>query len=243
MFRILGLVLSIGLVDGLNPTTLGPSLYLASKHSPVKQLLQFTLGVFAVYFIGGGILLFGPGEAILALLPSPSPTTKYILEVIAGAVLLVAAVYLWVRRCKLGQKGHSAKGGRAKSRNDRNPAVLGATIMIVELPTAFPYFAVIAAIVGSGAGFWGRLFLLIVYNVCFVAPVLVVIGLVAIFGDDATRILSRIRNMIKDNWPQVLAVVALVAGVFVVVLGITGLLQSSKSTFGRFSKHLRRAIT
>ena len=58
----------------------------------------------------------------------------------------------------------------------RSSALLGATITAVELPTAFPYFAAIAAIVGSGVGPARQVILLLLFNVCFVLPLLVIVA-------------------------------------------------------------------
>ena len=53
MLRLIGLVISIGLADSLNPTTIAPALYLATADHARTRLIEFTLGVFAVYLIGG----------------------------------------------------------------------------------------------------------------------------------------------------------------------------------------------
>lgn len=238
MLRALGVVLSIGLADSLNPSTVAPGLYLASSRCAMRDLIQFTATVFGIYFLGGAILVFGPGQALLALVPHPTPTARYILELLAGVVLLIAGAYVWRRRERLQRrKLPEPQAGR------RSAAMLGATITVVELPTAFPYFAAIAAIVGSGAGPLGRLVLLAIYNACFVLPLLVIIAVVAIAGDDAVRILLRARDWLQHHWPQLLAGVALVGGVFILVLGVTGLTGQAGGPVGHISTKLRHAIT
>ena len=147
MLRLIGLAVSIGLADSMNPSTIAPGLYLAMGQRPRTGLIQFTLGVFAVNFVGGAVIALGPGQALLALVPHPSPTARYILETVAGVVMLIGAALLWSRRKRLAQRKlpePSTKG--------RSALLLGLTVSAVELPTAFPYFAVIAAAVGSGLG-------------------------------------------------------------------------------------------
>ena len=109
----------------------------------------------------------------------------------------------------------------------RSSAVLGATITAIELPTAFPYFAAITAIVSSGRDTARELSLLVLFNVSFVLPLLWIIMLLAVAGDRATTMLSRARDQLQSHWPAVLAGLALLAGVFVVLLGITRLAASS----------------
>jgi len=237
MLRLIGVVVSIGLADSMNPSTIAPALYLASGRSAMRDLTQFTIGVFGTYFLGGALIVLGPGEGILALVPHPSATTRYVLEVVAGVAMLIASGYLWRRRGRLSRRELPGppKGGRSS-------AWLGVTIMLVELPTAFPYFAAIAAIVGSGLGLWHQLIALGIYNVCFVLPLLVITGTVAVAGDRAEQILTQARESIQRRWPVLLALVGLVAGLFVVALGATGLAGGGHGHLARLSRRLRHVI-
>lgn len=245
MFRTLGLVISIGLADSLNPSTIGPALYLAARSHPRRRVLQFTASTFAVFFLGGVILVLGPGHAILALVPHPGPSARYILETIAGVALLVAAAVLWRRRSR-GARGHAAPHESAVATRvakfARNPVLLAATISVIELPTALPYFAAIAAVVGSGTGLPSQILLIAIYNACFVLPLLVIVGMLTVYGEQTTEILGRVRDYLRKRWPTVAAVVALIAGVFVVTLGVTGLLGGAPGDVGSFSRGVRHVI-
>jgi cytochrome c biogenesis protein CcdA len=237
VLRLLGVVISIGLADSMNPSTIAPGLYLASGRHPRSALIQFTLGVFGVNFVGGAIVALGPGQALLALVPHPSATTRYILELVAGVVMLIAAVVLWQRRGRLSQRQLPSPSAQGKS-----SAMLGATIAAIELPTAFPYFAAIAAIVGSGLGPGRQIIALAVYNTCFVLPLILMILTITIARDQAGRILNRARELLQRHWPALLAGLALVAGAFVLALGVTGLTSGTPGTVGRLSRRFRRAI-
>ncbi len=72
MLRLIGIMISIGLADSLNPSTIGPALYLAAQPRPRVALAQFTAGVFIVYFLGGALVALGPGQLVLSLVPKPS---------------------------------------------------------------------------------------------------------------------------------------------------------------------------
>ena len=116
--------------------------------------------------------------------------------------------------------------------------MLGATITIVELPTAFPYFAVIAAIVGSGLGPARQLFLVLIFNVCFVLPLLAIVAVLTFGGERTDRLLAVGRDFLQRRWPVVLSVVAVVAGVFVIGLGVTGLTGTRQHV-----KHITKDLT
>lgn len=234
MFRLIGLVVSIGLADSMNPSTIAPGLYLAAGTRPLRNLIQFTLGVFAVSFVGGAVLVYGPGQLLLSFVPHPRHTVRYILELAAGVVMLIGAVLLWTSRRRLARHELPEPHGEGKS-----SAVLGATITAVEFPTAFPYFAAIAAIVGSGLGPERQLVLVILYDICFIVPLLLMILTLAVAGDQAERLLGTAREVLQRYWPAVLAVAALLAGVFVTLLGATGLASHGHSTVARFSRGFR----
>ncbi len=220
MLRLVGLVVSIGLVDSLNPTTIGPALYLAAGDRGRSRVARFTLAVFAVYLAGGAAIVLGPGQLLLSALPHPRRELANILEIVAGGSMLGGASLLWGRRGLLSER---KPPGTISER--RSSAILGATITALELPTAFPYFAAIAAIVGSGIDTARQIIMLLLFNACFVAP-LVAIGIVfAIAGDRALATISRTRDRLYAHWPAVLAYFAILVGVFVVTVGVTGLVH------------------
>ena len=238
MLRLFGIVISIGLADSMNPSTLAPGLYLALGERPRSNLIQFTLAVFAVNFVGGTVIALGPGQVILHLVPHPHPTARYILETIAGVVMLIAAVVLWIKRKSLRQRALPSPSSEGKS-----AILLGLTISAVELPTAFPYFAAIAAIIGSGLGPVRQLIALGLYNIAFVLPLILMILLLEFAGAKAKRTIESVRDWLQRHWPTLVAVLALVAGVFVTLLGVTGLALGQHNTVGSLSRRFRRPFT
>ncbi len=237
MFRLLGVVVSIGLADSLNPTTIAPALYLASGRHARKQVTEFTIGVFFVYLLGGTVIALGPGQLLLALVPHPDSEDKHVIEIIAGVAMLLASALLWIHRDRLADRKLPKVDPEGKS-----SAILGATITAVELPTAFPYFAAIAAIVGSGLNPAKQFSLLVVFNVCFILPLLGILATLWFAGSHAERLLSIGRNFLERNWPVILASLALIAGLFVIALGATGFAVHSHSRFGRFLRRFRHFL-
>jgi cytochrome c biogenesis protein CcdA len=241
VLRLLGLVVSIALADSLNPSTIGPGLLLASGESPRRSVLEFAASTFVVFLFGGLVLVLGPGRLILSLVPHPVPTVRYSFEIFAGAVMLVIAGILWRRRERLTHRKGSSGGSRPTGHR-HSPARMGATIAIIELPTAFPYFAAILAIVGSGTGVVRGVVLLAIYNVCFVLPLLGIAAALSLAGERALEILARARKYGRDHWPVLVAVALLSAGLIVTALGVTGLTSSLGGTVGHVSRRLRHLI-
>ena len=220
MLRRIGVMISVGLADSLNPSTVGPALYLATVRKPVWRVAQFTVGVFAVNFAAGVVLTIGPGRLLLGLVPHPQGTVRHVIELVAGLVLLGAAVALWVGRRSLTRRElpmRNSGGGSA--------LITGASLAAVELPTAAPYFAVIAGIVASNASVAQEIVLLVLYNVAFVTPLLAIIMLMLFAGERADPWLQKGGAWLQRRWPVVLASLLLFVGSVLTVLGGTSLVK------------------
>ncbi len=215
MLRLIGLAISIGLADSINPTTIAPGLYLGAGDRARARVAEFTAAVFAVSLAAGAVIALGPGQLLLSLVPHPRERTRSIIEVVVGAAMLAAGAFLWVRRRR--SSGRSLPQFNSEG---RSVAVLGATIAAIELPTAFPYFAVVAAIVGSGEALHVQILLLVLFNVCFVSPLLAILAVLTLAGERAVELLAGAREKLERNWRPVLAVLLIVAGTFVLLLGI-----------------------
>src|SRR5581483_2032460 len=208
------LVLSIGVADSINPSTVAPALYLALDRDGVRRLAGFTAGVFGVYFAGGVVLTLGPLSAV----PDPGATVKHLIELGLGAGTLVFAAGLWLTRAHVARRL-----AREERRIRRSSFLLGATIMAVELPTAFPYFAAITAIVASGRGRATEVLLLVLFNVAFVAPLVAVLAMRAAAGTRGEVRLERVRLLLDGHAPVLLPALALAIAAALLLVGGIGL--------------------
>lgn len=238
MLRLLGLMITIGLADSINPSTIAPALFLASgKEHPRGRVAEFTVSVFLVYLFGGALIAIGPGQLLRSVLPHPDYEDRAAAEIVAGVLLLAAGTFIWRRRERL-----RARPLPTVNRKRRSSVLLGATITAVELPTAFPYFAAIAAILGSNLGVAREFLLLLVFNVCFVLP-LIGIWLTLVFaGDRAAPLLRRGRDFLGRHWPDVLSVLLLIVGAFALFLGSSGFVATKHGGVARFFRHLRHTL-
>ena len=213
-------MISVGLADSLNPSTVGPALYLATVRRRVWRVTLFTIGLFSVNLMAGVVLTIGPGRLLLGLVPHPQGTVRHVIELVAGVVILAVAVALWLGRRSLARRELPMRSGGGGS-----AFVAGASIAAVELPTAAPYFAVIAGIVASSASVAQEIGLLALYNVAFVLPLLAIVVVLLFAGERGERWLQEGGAWLQRRWPVVLASLLLFVGSALTVLGGTGLVK------------------
>jgi cytochrome c biogenesis protein CcdA len=216
--RTLGLVALLGLADSINPSTVIPALWLATHNRRPGPLLAFTAGVFTVTFLGGLLLLLGPGQLALDALPRPDETARSLLELSFGVLALAAAALLWLRRAR-----PLAAGSRRLARRPKALFALGAGIMLVELPTALPYFAAIAVIVGGVDSLAGRIVLLAVFNFLFVLPLLLVAAVRLGVGERTERRLAGLDAWLRRHANRLLAMMTGAGGIALTIAGVAGL--------------------
>jgi len=216
--RLAVVSISVGLADSLNPETIGAALYLATVPRRVRRVTEFTAGVFAVNFVVGVVLTTGPGGWLLKLVPRPQHTARNVMELIAGIVLLACAVALWLGRRRLAQRDLPMPSGGSA-------LVAGLSIAAIGLPTAIPYLAMIAAIIASSATISQEIALLALYNFAFVAPLLLIIVVLLAAGRRADEPLQAIGLWVRRQWPAALAIILLIVGGLLVLLGGAGLVK------------------
>lgn len=220
MLKLAILIAGIGLADSVNPATIGPALYFATTDHPIRRVTEFTAGFFIVNFVAGVLIVVGPGQLLVSLAQRPGPEVNHIIELVAGVILIAVAIGLFLGRTRLAASPVSGRELRS-----RHAWALGFGLGAAELPTAFPYFAALAAIIGSGLGLPRQIALVFLFNFVFVAPKLVIIGGIAFGGEPARRWLRRAGDWVRLHWPVVFAWIALVAGVALVAFGLVYLLQ------------------
>jgi len=165
--------------------------------------------------------MIGLGRLLLGLVTHPQRTVRHVIELVAGVILLLVAIAVWRGRRSLARRELPMRSGSGGG----SALLAGASIAAVELPTALPYFAVIAAIVASSASVPQEIGLVALYNVAFVLPMLAIIVVLLVAGERADRWLQKGGAWLQRRWPVVLASLLLFVGSVLAVLGGTGLIK------------------
>ncbi|MBI2664655.1 hypothetical protein HYX10_04945 [Candidatus Woesearchaeota archaeon] len=182
----LGTVVITAVIDSINPCAIGVlilmiSVLLAGKSSMKRMLALgslYILAVFAVYLIAGLGLVYLFSSIPLYL-------TEY-LSIAVGLIIIIAGLieikdYFWYGKWfSLQIPSVFAKRMHQHASKTTVPGIilLGAFVSVVELPcTGAPYLAIITLL--SQYFDFTAFMLLILYNIIFVAPLIVILMLVA----------------------------------------------------------------
>jgi cytochrome c biogenesis protein CcdA len=143
----------------------------------------------------------------------------HLLELCLGAALVAVAAVLWLARDHVTRHAARNQGKVAK----RTPFLLGAAIMAAELPTALPYFAVLAAVADSGRSAPEEILLVLLFNVMFVAPLLAIAAIRALAGTRGREVLERTRARLDRHAGAIAPALILAVAVVLLVIGGAGL--------------------
>ena len=220
MPALLLVVVAYGLFDSLNPTTIAVAVLLATTQHAVLRLAGFIAGVFCVYLAGGLLLTFGPAELLRAASDSSASPIQDVVVLVLGIGAIAVGVVLWFQRERL--RKHSLPSFALQP---HNAFFLGAVMTGIDLPTALPYFGAILAITGADASTAWSIIALVVFNICFVLPLLAVLVFRVVWGDRSEERLERLRDRAQHWAPVLLPIVSAITGVVLVVDGVAGLVR------------------
>jgi hypothetical protein len=211
------LALGVGLVDGINPSTVVPALLLALRSNGLRLVCAFGAAVAAVSTVVGAAVVLGPARLLVDHMPHLGSQARHVAALCIGAILVVAAALTWAHR---GLASRAMASPAADS--PATAAALGAGIMLVELPTAFPYVAVLAAIAASHRPPATQLGLVALFNLAFAVPLIAIAVARLAIGSAAPRALARVAEGVARYAPAALAAALAVAGSVLLVIGASG---------------------
>ncbi|NDK37869.1 GAP family protein [Pseudoxanthomonas gei] len=181
----------LALLDSLNPSALVVALWLLSRPQPASRLLPYVAGIVATYLSLGIAMMLGFTALSQRLGQALDHPVALIVQGVLGAALLVYAIFA-------PSTAHAAPEPKLPATGKRlGFFLLGMAVTAAELVTALPYFAAIALMISDKLGPAQWLPLLLGYNLIFVAPPLLLLGLHAVLGQRSDERFARWRERLR----------------------------------------------
>ena len=184
-----GLLLPILLSDVLNPVLFTFMVYAAGTRQPVVASAAMLLGHTMAYFVGGIVIAVGL-ERISERLANPL-TIDFVIE------FFIALVLLWLAL--------RTRKDTGKRPDEQTPEFtpwsafgFGAIVNIIGIPFAVPYFAAIGQFLKSDLNTGGVLLALLLYNLVYALPFLMIPLMTAVMGERSKPILARVNNFMES---------------------------------------------
>jgi cytochrome c biogenesis protein CcdA len=138
-----------------------------------------------------------------------------VVAIVAGVATLAIAVFLWLRRDRM-QKVKLPD----RALHSGSALAMGAGMTLIDLPTAFPLFVVVGAIVHEDLPRPVEGALLVAYCAAYVLPLAAILVLRAVGGERGERWLANVRDRVNRLGPGALAVLSAVIGLCLIGWGI-----------------------
>lgn len=208
------LLLSIGglaLLDTLSPATIGVTVYLllTETKSLASRLVIYLLTVAGFYFSVGVMLMLGMGvllDSVASLFQSRA----------VSWVIFIMGVGLFIASFYSPQKGNTELPRPKSKSRFFSMVALGFTTALIEVGTAFPYFAAIGLMTTADLTPYQWLPVMSGYNLIMVLPSLILFMLYLLFGRMMQRPLERLQMSIAKQSGSVLSWVLCIVGLILI---------------------------
>ena len=183
-----GLLLPILLTDVFNPVLFIFMVYAAGTRRPVVASAAMLLGHTVTYFVVGIGIAVGLGR-ISERLANPL-SIDFVIQ------FVIALVLLWLAL--------RTRKDTGKRPDEQTPEFtpwsafgFGAIVNIIGIPFAVPYFAAIGQFLKSDLSTGGVLVALLLYNLVYALPFLMIPVMTAVMGERSKPILARVNNFME----------------------------------------------
>ncbi|MBI5954690.1 MAG: GAP family protein [Chloroflexi bacterium] len=180
MLFLLAFLFGMGLIDSLNPFSIAVHIFLLGVLKNTNRIAFYVLGIWVVYFVGGMLIFTGLTSVLDGLagqFTAIPDLVLYGLESVLGVILVVYGLVEFRKK----QKPRELR--LDKDVSSWTLVLLGGGGTLSDLPTALPYLGFIAKMTEMNTGLWLGCGLLLVYNVIYILPLLLIWVLYLMYKD------------------------------------------------------------
>jgi cytochrome c biogenesis protein CcdA len=207
MGSLILILIPILLTDAANPVLLAVVVFALGSKRPLLNANAVLFGWFILYFIAGIFLALGL-ESISEFLANPRPIDFYI-ETVVGVLLIWLAF-----RCfkKEDPRKKEKDYGDADTLKTSSAFILGASINLISLPFAIPYFAALDQILKSDLDWLAAVMTLLVYNLLYVLPFFILVIIRLIYKEKSDRLFAMINEKMEKVGNIILPLLLILIG-------------------------------
>lgn len=224
MHELLLTLTTISLLDSMSavPIALIPLAIILNGRTPLAGSICFISGGFIVYFLFGLFILLGLdtlidkyAEKFILYMKSEPDCVELVIQILIGFIMIYFA-WQFSRKAPQSNKIKSYD-------SDITPMqafVLSASINIIGMWGALPYFAAMAQILKADLETATMIWILIYYNLVFALPLIGFILLRMLMGDKASVILSKVTNFFSHWGKQIIVISLYLLGFLLITDGV-----------------------
>jgi cytochrome c biogenesis protein CcdA len=206
-------LLALALVDSINPSAIVVTLYLLSRERAAPQVIIYISTIFLTYLTLGALMMLGVDAVLWSLPISADGRLGLLVQGLIGLAMLVYAL--------VAPTTAQPRPAAPRASTFAALALLGLTVTVMELPTAVPYFGAIALLTSADLPAAQWLPILILYNVIFVMPPLVLLAGHVALGKRLETRYTMLRERLQTGARETLLwIVGLVGGALLVTSAV-----------------------
>jgi Sap, sulfolipid-1-addressing protein len=209
LIQLISIIISIAILDSFNPSAIILTISMLGSGTKFRNILLYIFGIFCTYFGIGAVLMigyqfFGSGFKIdLSFVGdyfNKPPLWTILTEFIAGISLLI---YTLIHSKKTSLIEKKPKSNTVVQKSMLSFFMLGVVITGVESTTALPYFGAISTLFLGNKGVLTNLVLLCIYNIYFILPALILIGIRLYYKEKFDLIIVSLKKLSYKYGPKV----------------------------------------
>jgi cytochrome c biogenesis protein CcdA len=216
MLELLAVLLPIVVTDALNPVLAATVIFALGTPRPYRAVLWVLSGWSIVYFVAGIGLTTGL-ERIIEALASPRPA-----DFIIQTAIALGLIWFAYRSARSGENPRTSRpipipASSTHTLGAFSGLLLGATINLMGLPFALPYFAALDQILKADLDLGTTLLVLAAYNLAYVLPFAALAVLRFMYRDRANILFERVNSWMERVSAVVLPLMLFLLGAVLIV--------------------------
>jgi len=191
MVDLFPIILPILITDIINPVLLTAVIFSLGSNKPFVNSAAILTGWLILYFTAGIILALGL-DAIIDLFVNPRPI-DFVIETVLGILLGWLGLKMFFGK----KKKKEPEYDDAISLKPLSAFWIGASINLIGLPFAIPYFAVVDQIFKADLDWISSLLFLLIYNLLYILPFSILLLIRVLYREKSDEIFSKINSVME----------------------------------------------